>query len=98
MHLLCRLCAAVFRRSGSQSHRLVSFRIGGWAVGKIWVKGEAIEKMARAVWLRSGGDFYGNWSSICQDCYEVSEDVILEFQKAFEEKYWEKLFYKKEEW
>ena len=33
--------------------------------------------------------------SICQDCYEVSEDVILEFQKAFEEKYWEKLFYKK---
>ena len=34
--------------------------------------------------------------SICQDCYEVSEDVILEFQKAFDEKYWKELFYRKE--
>ena len=25
--------------------------------------------------------------SICQDCYEVSEDVIVKFQKSFEEKY-----------
>ncbi len=33
--------------------------------------------------------------SICQDCYEVSEDVILEFQKQFDEKYWNSLFYKK---
>ena len=34
--------------------------------------------------------------SICQDCYEVSEDVILEFQKSFAPEHWEKLFYKKE--
>lgn len=33
--------------------------------------------------------------SICQDCYEVSEDVIEEFQAAFEEKDWNQLFYKK---
>lgn len=33
--------------------------------------------------------------SICQDCYEVSEDVIIEFREAFDKKYWEKLFYKK---
>lgn len=34
--------------------------------------------------------------SVCMDCYEVSEDVIEQFKKAFEKKYWEDLFYKKE--
>ena len=34
--------------------------------------------------------------SVCMDCYEVSEDVIEQFKEAFEKKYWEVLFYKKE--
>ena len=34
--------------------------------------------------------------SMCKDCYEVSEDVILEFQKNFKERYWKDLFYRKE--
>ena len=34
--------------------------------------------------------------SICQDCYEVSEDVIVEFKKSFEEKFWTELFYSKD--
>lgn len=34
--------------------------------------------------------------SICQDCYEVSEDVIVEFQNHFDKKYWKELYYKKE--
>ena len=34
--------------------------------------------------------------SVCMDCYEVSEDVIELFKEAFEKKYWEDLFYKKE--
>lgn len=34
--------------------------------------------------------------SICQDCYEVSEDVIMAFQKAYDEKYWTDLFYEKD--
>ena len=34
--------------------------------------------------------------SICQDCYEVSEDVILEFQKQFSQEHWESLYYKKD--
>ncbi len=34
--------------------------------------------------------------SICQECYEVSEDVIEAFQKSFPEKDWDSLFYKKE--
>lgn len=31
--------------------------------------------------------------SICQDCYEVSEDVIDAFRNAFPERLWESLFY-----
>lgn len=34
--------------------------------------------------------------SVCMDCYEVSEDVIGQFKEAFENKYWQELFYKKE--
>ena len=33
--------------------------------------------------------------SICQDCYEVSEDVIEEFKTAFAGEYQERLYYKK---
>lgn len=33
--------------------------------------------------------------SICQDCYEVSEDVIDEFKKAFRQEQWDFLFYGK---
>ncbi|MCI8333773.1 MAG: peptidoglycan editing factor PgeF [Lachnospiraceae bacterium] len=34
--------------------------------------------------------------SICQDCYEVSEDVIEKFRGTFEPSDWKELFYKKE--
>ena len=34
--------------------------------------------------------------SICQKCYEVSEDVIDEFKKTFDEKYWMNLWEAKE--
>ena len=34
--------------------------------------------------------------SICRSCYEVSEDVILEFQKTFSRELWKDIFYRKE--
>lgn len=34
--------------------------------------------------------------SICQDCYEVSKDVIEKFQENFKSCYWNELFYQKE--
>lgn len=34
--------------------------------------------------------------SICQNCYEVSQDVTEQFQAAFDEKLWPELFYRKE--
>ena len=34
--------------------------------------------------------------SICQDCYEVSEDVIVQFEEQFKKENHKDLFYKKE--
>lgn len=34
--------------------------------------------------------------SICQDCYEVSEDVICKFRENFSKEYWDELFYAKD--
>lgn len=34
--------------------------------------------------------------SICQDCYEVSDDVIEQFENAYDKKDWDSLFYQKE--
>ena len=34
--------------------------------------------------------------SICQDCYEVSDDVILQFRQNYRKEYWESLYYQKE--
>jgi YfiH family protein len=34
--------------------------------------------------------------SICQKCYEVSEDVIIEFQNQFDSKWLDALYYKKD--
>ena len=35
--------------------------------------------------------------SICQDCYEVSADVIGKFKEVFDEALWPKLFYEKDD-
>ena len=35
--------------------------------------------------------------SICQDCYEVSEDVVSQFRESYPAEEWEELFYQKEE-
>ena len=76
-------------------HKAVGLSHSGWrgTVGKIGKV--TIEKMAEQFGSDPEEIFTAIGPSICQDCYEVSEDVILEFQKAFEEKYWERLLYKK---
>ena len=76
-------------------HRAVGLSHSGWrgTVGKIGKV--TVEKMTEEFQTNPSELYAAIGPSICQDCYEVSEDVILEFQKAFEEKYWEKLFYKK---
>ena len=68
----------------------------GWrgTVGKIGKV--TVEQMQKTYGSDSKDILAAIGPSICQDCYEVSEDVIVKFQKSFEEKYWPELFYQKE--
>lgn len=68
----------------------------GWrgTVGRIGKK--TVQKMQEEYGSNPKDILVAIGPSICQECYEVSEDVIDEFKKAFAEKYWEDLFYRKE--
>lgn len=57
----------------------------GWrgTVQKIGKK--TVEEMSKAFGTDPGDVYAAIGPSICQDCYEVSEDVIEEFRKAFPE-------------
>ena len=68
----------------------------GWrgTVGKIGKK--TVEMMSEHFGSDPGDILAAVGPSVCVDCYEVSEDVIEKFRENFEEKYWEELFYRKE--
>ena len=68
----------------------------GWrgTVGKIGAV--TVQKMREEYGSRPEDIIAAIGPSICQDCYEVSEDVIVEFQNNFDEKYWKELYYRKE--
>lgn len=68
----------------------------GWrgTVGKIGEK--TVRRMEKEYGSRPEDIKAAVGPSICQDCYEVSEDVIQEFCEAFGKEYWQELFYKKE--
>ena len=55
-----------------------------------------IEKMQSVYGTDPGDVVAAIGPSICQDCYEVSEDVIEAFRKSFREDQWDQLFYRKE--
>ncbi len=76
--------------------KAVGLSHSGWrgTVNKMGKK--TVEKMAEAFGSRPSDIIAAVGPSICQDCYEVSEDVIREFRGNFPEKLWERLFYKKE--
>lgn len=77
-------------------HKAVGLSHSGWrgTVGKI---GDVtVEKMEKTYGSRREEIYSAIGPSICQKCYEVSEDVIEEFRKAFPSKDWDSLFYKKE--
>lgn len=65
----------------------------GWkgTVQKIGKK--TVEAMEKAFGTNPENVYAAIGPSICQDCYEVSEDVIDAFRKAFQEEFWESLFY-----
>ena len=77
-------------------HKAIGLSHSGWrgTVGKIGAV--TVQKMREEYGSKPEDIIAAIGPSICQDCYEVSEDVIVEFQNNFDEKYWKDLFYKKE--
>ena len=77
-------------------HKAIGLSHSGWrgTVGKMGQ--ETLRRMKEEYGTDAKDVIAAVGPSICQDCYEVSEDVIDKFKEAFDEKYWSELFYKKE--
>ncbi len=77
-------------------HHCIGLSHSGWrgTVGKI---GKAtVETMAKEFGSEPGDLLAAVGPSICQECYEVSEEVIGLFRENFAEELWPKLFYRKD--
>lgn len=76
--------------------RAIGLSHSGWrgTVGKIGKK--TVEMMSEHFGSDPGDILAAVGPSVCMDCYEVSRDVIEKFRENFEEKFWEELFYRKE--
>ena len=76
-------------------HKAIGLSHSGWrgTVGKIGRI--TLERMKEEYGTNPEDVIAAIGPSICQDCYEVSEDVIIEFQKGFSEACWKELYYKK---
>ncbi len=75
--------------------RAIGLSHSGWR-GTVGHMGRVtVEKMREEYGSKPEDICCGIGPSICQECYEVSGDVIEEFCRAFEKKYWDGLFYPK---
>lgn len=76
-------------------HRAIGLSHSGWR-GTVGKMGKVtVETMTRTFGTDPADLLTAIGPSICQDCYEVSEDVIAEFQSSFREELWPELFYAK---
>ena len=77
-------------------HKAIGLSHSGWR-GTVGRMGQVtLEKMKEVYGTRPEDIYAAIGQSICQDCYEVSGDVIEEFQKSFKKSVCPQLFYKKE--
>ena len=76
--------------------KVIGLTHSGWrgTVGKIGL--ETVRVMKENFGCDPGDILAAVGPSICQDCYEVSKDVIDQFKENFDSKYWDDLFYEKE--
>ena len=77
-------------------HKAIGLSHSGWrgTVGKMGQ--ETLRRMKEEYGTESQDVIAAIGPSICQECYEVSEDVIEQFKGAFDKEYWQDLFYQKE--
>ena len=77
-------------------HKAIGLSHSGWrgTVGKMGK--ETLRRMKEEYGTKAENVIAAIGPSICQDCYEVSEDVIDKFKEAFDTVHWKDLFYQKE--
>lgn len=77
-------------------HRAIGLSHSGWR-GTAGRMGQVtVDRMKKEYGTCPSQIYAAIGPSICQECYEVSEDVIAEFRKAFLPKQWDSLYYPKE--
>ena len=77
-------------------HRAIGLSHSGWR-GTVHKMGQAtLDAMHERFGTEAKDVIAAVGPSICQDCYEVSEDVIDEFRASYEEKLWPQLYREKE--
>lgn len=76
--------------------KVIGLSHSGWkgTVGRIGR--ETVRVMVEDMGCDAKNIICGIGPSICQSCYEVSGDVIREFKKEFDSKYWNEIFYTNE--
>ncbi len=76
-------------------HHAIGLSHSGWRGTVHDIAGVTVEKMRRAYGSSSSDLIAAIGPSICQDCYEVSEDVIEQFRAHYPEELWPLLFEQK---
>ena len=77
-------------------HKAVGLSHSGWRGTAAGIGAVTVKELQKHYGTRPEDIYAAIGPSICQDCYEVSEDVILEFQKTFSRELWKDIFYRKE--
>lgn len=75
--------------------KVIASSHSGWRGTVGFIGSETIEKMKKLYGSKAEDIICIVGPSICQECYEVSEDVIEEFKKAYDKSVWNDIFYKK---
>ena len=77
------------------THRAIGLSHSGWR-GTVGRMGKVtLETMREAYGTQPEDVLAAVGPSICQECYEVSVDVVDAFREQFDKKHWEQLFYPK---
>ena len=76
-------------------HHAIGLSHSGWRGTVSQIGAVTVDRMAELYGSHPEKILAAIGPSICQDCYEVSEDVILEFQKNYPQEVWPKLYYEK---
>ncbi len=77
-------------------HRAVGLSHSGWKGTVSDIAGVTVRTMREKYGSRPEALLAAIGPSICQDCYEVSEDVIAQVRESYGEALWPRLFYQKE--